>query len=150
MSTTETPKSQTKSKSAWIKARLHENVTLPSGFQVDIELPNLPALIKSGSLPNELVEVATKAATEQEIPPDLFERLDEFNTYLVAKTVVKPEVAEEDVNKLPTEDIDMLVGFATRTRDMDAVGKHIAGLETIDSFRKFRKLDLGREALYGL
>jgi len=139
-----------KSKSAWVKSAVHEDVTLPSGFKVDIKLPNLPSLIKSGALPNELVDVATKAATDQEIPPDLFERLDEFNTFLVSKTVVKPEIAEEEVNSLPAEDIDMLVGFATRTRDTDAVGHHIAGLETIPSFRKFRGLDGSGPGLYGM
>ena len=141
---------QTKSKSAWIGSKVHKDITLPSGFQVDIELPNIPALIKSGALPNELVDVATKAATEQDIPEDLFEKLDEFNNFLVSVTVVKPEIKPEDVHDIPSEDIDMLVGFATRTRDMDAVGHHIAGLEKIDSFRQFRGLAPSREGLYGM
>jgi hypothetical protein len=141
---------QAKSKTNWQKASVHEDVTLPSGFVVDIKLPNLAALIKSGALPNDLIEVASAAAAAGEVPPELFEKLDEFNRFLVAKTVVKPEIAEEEVNSLPTEDIDMLVGFATRTRDMDAIGHHIAGLEKIDSFRKFRGLESSPTGVLGL
>lgn len=131
----------TKTKSAWIKHKIHEDILLPSGMYVDISIPNLPAMIKSGQLPNPLLDVATKAATDQEVPEDLFEKLDELNTFLVSKTVVKPEITVDEVNDLPAEDLDMLIGFATRSRDLDAAGNHIAGLEKIPSFRRFRGLD---------
>lgn len=139
-----------KSKSAWTGRKVHTDITLPSGMKVDITLPNLPALIKSGALPNELIEVATKAATNKDIPEDLFERLDEFNRFLVAKTVVKPAITEDEVDQLPSEDIEMLVEFATRQRDMDAIGHHYAGLETVDSFRQFRRLDASSPGLFGM
>lgn len=134
-------KKQSKTKTGWIAAKVHEDVTLPSGFQVDITIPNLSALIKADALPNDLVEVATKVAVNQEPPPDLFEQMDQLNTFLVSQTVVKPAVTPEEVNALPAEDIDMLVAFATRRTDIDAVGHQIAGLETIPSFRRFRGFD---------
>lgn len=140
---------QSKTKTGWVKSKVHEDITLPSGFKVDIELPNIPSLIKAGALPNELVEVATKAAVTNDIPEDMFEKMDDFNNYLVSVTVVNPKITPEDVKDLPSEDIDMLVGFATRTRDMDAVGHHIAGLETIKSFREFRGLTPSSEGLFG-
>lgn len=137
------------SKSNWKKSRVHEGITLPSGVAVDIQIPNLPALVRGGALPNDLLEVATKAAVSGEVPSDLLEKLDDYHKFLVAKTVVKPEVSEEEVNDLPTEDIEMLVGFATRARDTDAIGHHIAGLEKVAEFRQFRGLDDGVADILG-
>jgi hypothetical protein len=47
------------SKSKWKAAKAHE-VTLPSGAEVKIELPDLAKMIKGGQVPNELLDVATK------------------------------------------------------------------------------------------
>lgn len=138
----------TLNKTDWKKKRTHE-VTLPSGAEVEIAIPNLPALVKGGALPNDLIEVATKAASTGEVPDDLLERLDDYHRFLVAETVVSPEIKVEEVNDLPTEDIDMLVQFATRQRDMDAIGHHLGGLETVDSFREFRGLDSSFSNLLG-
>lgn len=136
-------------KTNWKKARVHEDITLPSGAKVDIVLPNLPALAKSGALPNELVEVATKAASTGEVPPDLLEQLDAYHKFLVVHTVHKPEITTEDVPELPAEDVDMLIQFATRQIDTDAIGHHLAGLETVKSFREFRGLDSSFPNLLG-
>lgn len=137
-----------KSKAAWSAAAVHEDITLPSGFKVDIKLPNLAALIKAGQLPNELLQAAQKVAAlgrnpnpEEAITPELYDQMESFNNFVVAHTVVKPSIAEEDVSNLPSEDIDMVVGFAMRRIDFDAVGHHIAGLETIESFRRFRGIE---------
>lgn len=135
----DTPTATTKT--AWKKNAVHEGITLPSGTIVSIKIPNLPAMLKAGQLPNDLIEVATKAATEGKVPDDLLEKVEEYNRFLVAATVVSPAITEDDVADLPPEDIEMLVSFATRQRDLDAVGHHLAGLETVDSFRRFRELD---------
>jgi hypothetical protein len=133
---------ESKSKAAWKSKKVHEDITLPSGMKVDITIPNLSALIKADALPNNLLDVATKAATNSEVPDDLFEQMDDLNTFLVSKSLVKPALTAEEVNDVvPAEDIDMLVSLATRRIDIDAVGHQIAGLETIDSFRRFRGLD---------
>lgn len=137
------------SKTIWKKAKVHEGITLPSGAKVDIVLPNLPALVKAGALPNNLVEVATTAATTGEVPPDLLERLDDYHRFLIVHTVYAPKVTEEDIPDLPAEDIDMIVQFATRQIDTDAIGHHLAGLETVDSFRQFRGLDAGFSGFLG-
>lgn len=137
------------SKTNWKKAKVHKDITLPSGEQVDIQIPNLPALVKAGALPNELLEVATKAAATGQVPDDLLEKLDDYHRFLVARTVVAPAITEEEVNDLPTEDIEMLVSFATRQRDTDAIGHHLAGLETVAEFRRFRGLDDGLEGVLG-
>lgn len=133
----------------WKKAKVHEDITLPSGAVVDVVIPNLPALIKAGQLPNKLIEVATAAATTGQVPEDLLERLEEYHRFLVSKTVHAPTITDEDVNDLPYEDIEMLVQFATRQIDTDAIGHHLAGLETVDSFRRFRGLDASFPNLLG-
>lgn len=134
-------KSNTVTKGQWKKSATHEGITLPSGAVVDIRIPNLPAMVKAGKLPNQLVEVATQAAATGQVPDDLLERLDEYNNFLVVNTVAAPEVEESDVPDLPYEDVEMIVAFATRQIDTDAIGHHLAGLETVDSFRRFRGLD---------
>lgn len=144
--TTETPKPPTRgpdrvtSKDAWAKRGVHEGVTLPSGAVVDIKLPNLPLLIKSGTLPNPLLAQALESRKQTEIDREWIERNWEFTIFIVPRTVVSPEVTEDDVasGDLPVEDLEQIVAFASRTTDMDAVGRHIGGLDTVKSFRDAR------------
>lgn len=129
------------SKAAWVKAKNHP-VTLPSGTTVEMIVPNLPHLIKAGEIPNQLVEDALGAAARTtNVTRQQIEQQAEFYNKLVAIAVTKPSVAETDVPELPFEDVEMIVEIATRQRDLDAVGKHIGGLHTVDEFRKFRGLD---------
>src|SRR5688572_20448247 len=101
----------------WKKAKRHE-VTLASGTVVEIELPNLPALIKGGEIPNTLLDVAiAQQKLDAEITPEQIKEQFVFYRFLVAKTVVSPEITEDDVEELPYEDVEMLVEFATRQRD---------------------------------
>jgi hypothetical protein len=122
------------------KSRKRHTVTLQSGAVVEIEIPNLPLLIKTGRIPNHLIEVAVKAQTATRITKEDVEDQYEFYRQLVALTVVEPELTADDVDSLPFEDVEMLVEFATRARDIDAVGHHLGGLETVDSFRDLRGL----------
>lgn len=141
MSTEQQPQTALKpaSKAAWKKAKRHI-VTLPSGTTVAIELPDLPALVKAGSIPNELVDIAIGVAQGRKVTRDDIEEQADFYNKLAAFTVKEPEVAEAEFanGDLPFEDKEMLVEFATRQRDLDAVGHHLAGLETVKEFRKFR------------
>lgn len=138
-------------KVAWKKRRRHEGITCPSGAVVTVEIPDLNALISSGYLPNELLTAAVKlsqgdnsAATD----PDSYRQESIYKQKLVIKTVVEPKLDETDFGDdgIPQEDIEFLTQIATRQRDMDAAGKHIGGLEKIQSFRDLRGIYSGVEA----
>jgi hypothetical protein len=146
------------SKSKWKAAKTHE-VTLPSGAEVKIELPDLAKLIKGGQVPNDLLDVATKVGAGQKIEAEedtdkrkeLLGQASDFNAFLVAQTVVEPKVTVEEVaaGDIPAEDADYLVQLALRRTDFDAAGKHLGGLDTIKSFRELRGLDTSIEDLLG-
>ena len=145
--TTEAPV-QVASKAGWKKASTH-TITLPSGEAVEIRLPNLPEMIKSGVFPNNLLPIAIKRVKEEDIDVDKIKDLADYHRFLVTKMVVKPAVELEDIPDLPAADLDMLISFANRERDTDAIGHQLGGLETHEAFRKFRGLDRGDETLFG-
>lgn len=143
-------------KGQWGKAGTH-TITLPSGAEVAIRIPDLARMAQLGKLDNELLKDATPdpdaneeyVATEppkQKTPEEkkkALAELAEFNAWLVSVTVVDPKVTPEEAANpdiVPTEDLEVLVEFATRRRDMDVVGHHYAGLETNADWRKFRGL----------
>lgn len=150
MSTTETPTeiaappakpaepSRPRDASDWKGRKTHKDITLPSGTVVDIVLPNIQVLIKSGAIPNTLIDAALKQQNAGKVTREIISETWDFTCWIIPRTVVSPEITEEDVPDLPAEDIELLVGFASRTKDMDAVGHHLAGLETQRSFRDFR------------
>lgn len=124
---------------AWKKNRDHV-VTLPSGTVVEIAIPDLPALVVSGAIPNKLVDIAIGVANGKKVTKEDIVEQAEFYNKLCALTVISPAATEEDFasKTLPFEDKECLVEFATRQRDLDAVGHHIAGLEKVQSFRDLR------------
>lgn len=127
--------------------------TLPSGAVVGIEIPDLPELIKSGQIPNDLVETAIQssgASAQAPLTREDIEQQPVFYRLLVKLTVKEPVVDDELYDRLPTEDKEMIVEFATRQRDLDAVGKHLGGLHTSKEWRQFRGLDFGGSALDNL
>lgn len=138
-----------KTASGWKSAKRH-SVTLPSAFEVEIEVPNLPQLVKTGQLPNELVTEALNTAATGNLTPEVIASQADFYNKLVAFTVKEPAITEEDVPDLPFEDIELLVEIATRQRDVDALGHHLAGLDKVADWRKFRGLDYGDEDVAGL
>lgn len=125
----------------WGKLKRHY-VTLPSSAVVGIELPDLPELIKAGKLPNHLVDVAIEAAKAQNDPEKVtreqIEQQPEFYRLLIGLTVKEPEVDDTVYDKIPVEDREMVVEFATRARDVDAEYRHIGGLDKSESWRAFR------------
>jgi hypothetical protein len=140
---TEVEQSPVASASEWKAAKGHL-VTLPSGKKVRFQIPNLAVLAKSGELPNSLLAVAVPGSVKEadvttpEEAQERIARLADFQRWLIAQAVVEPEISEEDVDALPTEDVDCLVELATRGRDQDAVGHHISGLEESAEWRRFR------------
>jgi len=146
---------QKTTKTSWKKAAVHEDVTLPSGTVVSIKLPNLSLMLKTGNIPNSLVEAAVEMqnATSRgtaEITQEMIEQQWDYYSFLVSKTVVEPAITQEEVVDIPAEDVEMLVEFATRQRDIDAVYRHIAGLDKMESFRRFRGVSSGLEGLEDL
>jgi hypothetical protein len=139
-------------KSGWKKAKVH-TVTLPSGVQVEIIIPNLAKMAKGGELPNDLIKHAAPeplAPGAEPTPPNEAERLEnlktlaEFQSWLVSSMLVSPKLDPDEVlDVVPTPDLEVLVELASRRRDMDVVGHHIGGLEVSAEWRKFRGIDVG-------
>lgn len=130
-------------KATWKKARTHE-VTLPSGVEVIIEVPNLAVLVKSGYLPNELVQAAIGTIQTGRLTEEAIQEQPDFYSKIVTTTVKDPILDADDVigaDPIPFEDIEMIVEFATRQRDMDAVGHHLGGLHKVKDWRTFRGFD---------
>jgi hypothetical protein len=143
-------------KSGWKKAKTH-TVTLPSGVEVGIQIPNLAKLAKGGDLPNDLIQhaapspevpgTAPEPLTEEERIKNL-STLAEFQSWLVSIMLVEPKLSPDEVlDVVPTPDLEVLVELASRRRDMDVVGHHIGGLEVSADFRRFRGIDDGESDL---
>lgn len=143
-STDTTANSKVASLAKWKAAKSH-TITLPSNTVIEIEIPDLPNLVKTGTIPNELIDVAIGVAQGKKITKQDIEQQADFYNKLCAITVKSPAVTEEDfaAGVIPFEDKEMIVEIATRQRDLDAVGHHLAGLEKVKDWRTFRGLSLG-------
>lgn len=127
------------------KRAIHQDVTLPSGAIVDVKLPNLSQMIKTKTLPNDLVEAALRQQVQpgEEDKPKMLTREDleqdwDFVEFIVPLTLHTPKVKTEDVSELDPMDVTMLANFAARRTDIDAVGHQLGGLDTQASFRQHR------------
>lgn len=146
------PEVKAVTKTGWKGHAVHEGITLPSGALVDIRIPNLPALVRAGQLPNHLVEVAAGVQSGTvKITAELFQQQEEFTNKLVALTVVNPKLTEEEVEEVvPYEDQEHIVRLATRQDDLDALGRHIGGLHKQEDFRNFRQFGVGASGFEGI
>ena len=63
--------------------------------------------------------------------------------------MLNPTVSEEQVQKLPPADKELLTAFASRQRDIDAIGNHLGGLEVLAEWRTFREFDLAATSVGG-
>lgn len=133
----------------WKKAKVHD-VTLPSGTTVSITIPNLPQMVKTGQIPNDLLDAALGAMQTQEVTPELVKEQADFYNKLVVWMVKDPELTEADVDEIPYEDVELLVELGTRQRDLDALGRHIGGLHKSAEWRRFRGVLYGDEDLAGV
>lgn len=144
---------KTTTKTAWKKAAVHEGVLMPSGVRVDIKIPDLPALIEAGTIPQHLLEAALGAAAPGSVDTpaaDLIAKEREFTDVLTAITVVNPSITPDDAAELPYEDKKMIVAMAMRQQDWDAEGEILGGLMTSEKFRRFRGLGEFDSTLAGL
>lgn len=130
---------------AWKKSAFH-TIRCHSGAYVTIRIPDLPALIEAGDIPQNLLDVALKVAGgqlagEQQAPSlDLISQSKAFTDVVVLKSVTEPKITEADLPDIPYEDKQLIVEIATRQRDVDAEGHYLAGLETSEKFRRFRRI----------
>lgn len=125
----------------WKKAAKHYPLC-PSGVRVGLRIPDLPTMIVAGEIPQHLLEAAAGIATGDDNTPsmDLVKKQKEFTDTLVKVTVVDPKLSDDDLADIPVEDKEFIVAVATRQRDLDAEGEHIAGLTSSEKFRRFRGL----------
>lgn len=138
MSTTER---KAASLAQWKKAAVH-TITLATGTVVDIKIPNLPELVSAGEFPNHLVDVAIAVASgDTKITSKEVQSQAEFYRHLMSKTLVSPAVTPEEAAEIPFEDVELIAAIATRQRDVDALGDHIAGLHDNEKWRTFRGVD---------
>lgn len=134
-----------------LKARaIHRGVTLPSGAIVSVRLPNLSQMIKSGALPNDLVEAALKTQNTDQVTREMIEENWDYTEFILPKILVDPEITAEDVKDLDVLDVELLSNLAARRTDTDAIGRQLGGLDTQESFREFRDRESLREALGGV
>lgn len=123
------------------KGRKKGDATLPSGTEVKIEIPNLPEMVREGQVPNPLVKFATEVEDMQmageSLDLDKIKEATDFMRWLIATTCVEPKIEPADVPALPTEDADMILEFALRARQVDAVGHQLHGLEKLADWRRF-------------
>lgn len=133
------------SKLADWKSRKVQKVVLPSGFEAEIEVPDLVQMIQAGEVPNRLIKAANESqriiqdVTEQGVVERMKDQHD-FAAFLIAHMVKNPAITVEDYTELPALDKDMLMSFATRSTDVDAVGNQIGGLHTDERWRRFHGL----------
>lgn len=135
----------------WKKAATHP-VVCPSGVTIEIRVPDLPALIEAGEIPQDLIEAALGAAGSGQRKPTVEAVIQqrEFTDKLTQLTVTDPVLKDADLPEVPYEDKEFIVAIATRQRDLDAEGNHIGGLDTSEKFRRFRRLGEFESAVEGL
>lgn len=116
-------------------------ITLPTGNVVRIEIPSLPELLRQNQVPNELVKYATDEADNVlagSVDMAKIKEATDFMRFIVAATVVDPDLQPDEVPELAVEDSDMIMEFALRQREVDAVGHQLHGLEQLSEWRQFR------------
>lgn len=143
----------------WKKAARHYPL-LPSGVRVGIKVPDLARMIETGKIPNHLLAAAAGAVRSQEeadkpdpTPESIIQEAGqerEFQDTLVMLTVVDPVIKPEDIDDIPTEDKQFIVSLATRSREFDAEGEHIGGLNKSEKFRRFRGIGEFEPGLEGV
>lgn len=136
------------------KRSVHKDVTLPSGAVVDIRVPNLTQLAATDGIPNDLIDSAIEGAgrareaeDQKKVTVEDIKKDWKFIEFIIPKMFVNPKIEEGDVAELDPLDIDLLVSFAIRRNDIDAVGRQLGGLDTQQSFRDHRGIVDVNEAM---
>jgi hypothetical protein len=167
---TRAPKPGTKDQ--WAKLAVH-TITCPSGMVVKARIPDLTRLLKNDLLPERLRAIGLKKAyeeaglatsdTEADAAPKSAEVADKERyedakqmaallDWLVIDMVIDPKLEQDDIDTIPAEDREMLVGIAQREIFTDAAGAAIGvmPLSMWDSFRREHHCPEGCEACEAL
>jgi hypothetical protein len=168
------PSAEDRKKAAWKKAsdRGPHTATLPSGTEVTFVIPDQTALVRADMLPDRLAEMAILAVSYPDGPegylsdlgvqamsdPEKSAKLKdalkqglELRDWLVSEMLVDPKLTPEEVGSgdFPPADIEMLVAFAERKKNVDAKGVKlpITVLETLAPFPSRRAVEEALEIL---
>ena len=140
----------------WKKLAIHTPL-LPSGFRPKIKIPDLPALIEAGQIPQHLLEAALGVArnalndtvpTVEELTKNAVEER-EFTDLICQLSVIEPKLTDADLRDIPVEDKQFLVSLATRQRDLDMEGEPLGDLMKSEKYRRFRGVGEFDPALEG-
>lgn len=138
----------------WAAKAVH-HITLESGMEVDVRLPDLAILIEGDALPERLRTVAAQiwsegaaqlvsGGGEDGSPPGLdlenVKALSGLRRALAAMCLVDPALSADELlsSGIPAEDIDLLAAIAMRERDTDARGVKL-GVMPLSRFDTFRE-----------
>lgn len=146
-------------KAGWLARsdRGPHNATLPSGQPVQFIVPNSDELIRSGRLPDDLAELALFCAAHPEgadgymadVAIQSLRAEDraklaktvrdgiELADWLVAHMLLEPVVLPSEVRLLPEADVEMLLAFAERRRNVDHLGVTLP-IALLEGFARFR------------
>jgi hypothetical protein len=137
--------------SRWKKLGKPQEVTLHSGMRIKIKVPDVPEMLRAGEVPNELIAAVNEA--RDDVSPSGFDMekvkdATDYMRWLVSVTVVEIDEGDgnfvaanlepDDVPSLPVHDRDMILEFALRQRDRDAVGHQLYGMEKVSAWARFR------------
>lgn len=145
---------------AWKKRGGPHRLTLPSGMRVRARVLGLASLATLDGLPDDLsnavvLHVAnleqgglpavigaeiSRSATD----PKAAERANKYvadfallTKHLVAAALVEPAMTVADLEKVPEDDLEMLMRIVTGRQEFDAAGVRI-GVEPLDAWATFR------------
>lgn len=148
----------------WAAKAVH-HITLESGMEVDVRLPDLAILIEGDALPERLRAVAAEIwsegaahilgdknedGTKPGLDLDNVKALSALRRHLAAMCLVEPPLSADELlsSGIPSEDIDLLAAIAMRERDTDARGVKLGvmPLSRFDTFREVHGCDASCEA----
>lgn len=145
------------SKAAWKKLAVHR-ITLHSGMEVVIRIPDLTVLLLGDAVPETLRATALgqvfediasqiaetggengKPEPDPDAQMDSLRKLTDLQRWLVVQMLVEPTIEAGDLDEMPADDVNLLTLIAIRERDRDALGVTI-GVEPLHRWEQFREL----------
>lgn len=137
----------------WAAKAVHP-ITLESGMEVDVRLPDLAILIEGDALPERLRTVAAELwqtgapalmgdqdeTGKAKLDMEMVKGLAQLRRHLAAMCLVDPALSADELlsSGIPAEDIDLLASIAMRERDTDARGVKL-GVMPLSRFDTFRE-----------
>lgn len=147
------------SAAAWKKRGGPHRITLPSGQRVLARVLGLASLARLDGLPEDLTDALVlhvanleqgglpaviaadlgKVTSDPEAAARVNQRVTDFGRLtklLVTEALVEPKLTLADLEKIPEDDLEMLMRIVTGRQDFDAKGVRI-GVEPIDAWATF-------------